>query len=292
MRFLPVILALAMSGQAATPSASAASSSAPINASGPAEAAPARPLTLQPGEQLVFRISWGVFGKAGEVKVSAVSVGDSNVPRTEVVVQTASAGFVRALYAFDGEARSLFDPHDGRLLSATATTRSKRRDTRASITLDHQAARATYVDHVNAARNTTLPLPDSRPMDFVTSLIEARAWSLRPGDRHRVSVLFDDEFYDLTLHARGYETIRAEDGRREALLVTPSMEENPRGLFRRGGEVRVWLDRRPPHLPLRFEVKTKSGTATGLLTRYQPPPAPTVRVAQKNAGPHPGRIPD
>lgn len=235
------------------------------------EAPAASPLAMQPGEKLTFRVSWGPLGKAGEVAISAGLSGDLDQPLTEVVVRTASAGLIRALYAFDGEARSLFDPEDGRLLSATATTRAKRKNTRASITLDHETARADYIDHLDNSRNTTMSLPSGRAMDLVTSLVEARAWSLGPGDSREVSVLFDDEFYDITLHAVRYETVRTSNGRREALLVTPRMDDKPRGIFKRGGEIRVWLDRAPPHLPLRFEVQTKAGTAVALLTDYRPP---------------------
>jgi hypothetical protein len=231
------------------------------------------PLALQPGERLTFRVSWGPFGNAGEIDVSAVPAGDAAHPLTEVRVRTTSAGFIRTLYAFDGEARSLFDPADGRLLAASAVTRSKKRRTDASITLDHTAARADYVDHLDAKRSVSVPLPGHRPMDLVTSLVEARAWSLRPGDKFPVSVLFDDEFYELTLHALRHEKVRTAGGRREALLVTPRMDGKPRGLFKRGGEIRVWLDRDPPHLPLRFEVETKAGTAVALLTDYRPPGA-------------------
>jgi hypothetical protein len=240
--------------------------------------APSAPLAMQPGERLDFRVSWGPLGKAGEVTVFATPAGDEEQPVTEIVVRTSSAGLVRVLYAFDGEARSLFDPSDGRLLSATATTRAKRKNTRASITLDHDAARADYVDHLDSSRSTTVPLPQGRAMDLVTSLVEARAWSLRPGDKREVSVLFDDEFYDLTLHALRYETVRTHSGRREALLVTPRMDGRPRGIFKRGGEVRVWLDRAPPHLPVRFEVQTKSGTAVALLTDYRPPAKPAAHA--------------
>ncbi len=232
--------------------------------------ATAQPLALQPGERLKFRVTWGIL-KAGEVEIAADATGEPSDPLTEVVVHTASAGLIRRLYSFDGEVRSLFDPDSGQLISASATTRSKKKSTDASITLDHRAAEAAYVDNLDPSRSTTVPLPESRPMDLVTSLVEARAWSLRPGDKRQIAVLFDDEFYDLTLKAVRYETVKTDDGKRRALLVVPRMEEKPRGLFKRGGEIRVWLDHEPPHLPLRFEVKTRAGTAVAVLTDYRPP---------------------
>lgn len=223
---------------------------------------------LQPGEYLAYRVSWSLLGKAGEIEMSARADGDT---RTEISVRTASAGLVRALYAFDGEVRSLFDATDGRLLSATAVTRSRKKSTSASITIDHASSRATYVDHLDARRNVSLPLPASPPTDFATCLVDARAWFSRPGDTRAVAVLFDNQFYDLTLEALRYERVRAEDGPREALLIAPRMDRNPRGLFKRGGSIRVWLDRSPPNLPVRFEVETPAGTAVGLLTDYRPP---------------------
>ena len=237
----------------------------------------AAPLSTLPGESFTFRVSWGPLDKAGVIQVAAATVADAGKPRTEVVVHTASAGLVRRFCPFDAEARSLFDPDSGRLLSTTATTRTTKKTIRSSLTFDPGAARATYVDLDDPARNRTLSLPDTPPMDLVTMLVEARGWSLSPGDNRDVAVLFDNELYSLTLHALRYERVRTENGSREALLVTPRMDKNPRGLFKRGGEIRVWLDRAAPHLPVRCEVKTKAGTAMALLTSYRSPDAPAEK---------------
>jgi hypothetical protein len=48
----------------------------------------------------------------------------------------------------------------------------------------------------------------------------------------------------------------------------------PKGMFRRGGEVHVWVSADADRLPLRFEVKLKVGTAFAVLTDYRPPSAP------------------
>lgn len=228
-------------------------------------------LALQPGERLAYRVSWTLLGKAGEIEVAAHAAAEEPPSRVEVVLRTASAGLVRTLYSFDGEVRSLFDAEDGRLLSATAVTRSRKKNTQASITLDHGTARATYVDHLDSARNTTVALPASPPMDLVTCLVEARAWFFQPGDSRKVSVLFDNRFYELVLEAVRYESVRTHDGRSEALLVVPRTSGSSAAFFKRGGEIRLWLDREPPHLPVRFEVQTKAGTAVALLTDYRAP---------------------
>lgn len=231
-------------------------------------------LPLRPGERLTYRVSWSLLGKAGEIDVVARDATEQPAPCVEVLLRTASAGLVRTLYSFDGELRSLFDAEDGRLLAASAITRSRKKNTEASITLDHVAARAIYIDHLDSARNATVPLPASPPLDLVTCLVEAGSWVYRPGDSRTVAVLFDNRFHELVLEAVRYETVRAHDGRRDALLVKPRSARKPGTFFKRGGEIRLWLDRDPPRLPIRFEVETKAGTAVALLTDYQAPETP------------------
>lgn len=55
----------------------------------------------------------------------------------------------------------------------------------------------------------------------------------------------------------------------------PKMDTNPRGIFRKGGQIRVWLAQDEHRLPVRFEVKVRVGTAVGLLTSYTPAPEET-----------------
>jgi hypothetical protein len=51
------------------------------------------------------------------------------------------------------------------------------------------------------------------------------------------------------------------------------METNPRGLFKKGGSVRVWISRDERHLPVMFEVSMGFGTGTAELAQYTPPSA-------------------
>jgi hypothetical protein len=57
------------------------------------------------------------------------------------------------------------------------------------------------------------------------------------------------------------------------VVLVPRMEKTPpKGMFKRGSTVRVWIetddDRR---LPVRFEVGFRFGTGTASLIEYQPP---------------------
>ena len=228
-------------------------------------------VALSDGEAFTFRVSWGIFGDAGEIKVRAEAAEVAGLPHTRVITTTKTQGVIGLLYAFTGEEVGLFDAHDGRLMTARAVTRAGKHQTSASIVFDYAKASASYVDNLKPERNATLPLPAGQPMDMITCLIQARAWQLRAGGTHEALALFDNEFYPLTITAVGLEKIPTPSGTREAMLLVPKMAGTPKGMFRKGGEIRVWISNDTQRLPLKFEVKVKVGTATATLLDYTPP---------------------
>ena len=226
---------------------------------------------LRPGESLTYRVGWGVLGHAGDMTIAARTETIENRPLLRITTTSATRGFVRALYPFNGDASMSFDPGDGRLLNATAKTRASKKSTHASIAFDYARREAGYVDHLNPARSATLTIPPGHPMDLITALIQSRVWSLSPGETREALVLFDDDFYPLKITAEREETISTPNGPRKTVLLIPSMIGKPKGMFRRGGEIRVWVSADADRLPLRFEVKLKVGTAYAVLTDYRPP---------------------
>lgn len=227
---------------------------------------------LQPGEALTYRVSWGLLGQIGEMKISASAETVDGKESIRVNTTSATRGFVRTFYPFDGSAWTLFDAGTGRLLSGAATTKTSKKSTSASILFDYVKGEAVYTDHLRAKRSATLPLPDdAAPVDLITSLIQGRIWELQPGQSREALVLFDDEFYPLLITAEREETLSTASGPRKAILLVPTMPENPKGMFKRGGEVKVWVSADKDRLPLRFEVKLKVGTAYATLSHYDPP---------------------
>lgn len=227
---------------------------------------------LRPGEALTYRVGWGLIGHAGEIKISARAETAETRACVRVVTTTSTRGMIRALYSFDGDAGILFEGGTGRMLSGEASTRAGKKKTHASIVLDHEKNEAVYTDHLRAKRSAVVPIPAGPPpVDFITALIQGRVWAMSPGQTRNALVLFDDQFYPLQITAEREETIATPDGPRKALLLVPRMLENPKGMFRRGGEIHVWVSADEKRLPLRFEVKLKVGTAYAVLTDYTPP---------------------
>ncbi|MDX2187930.1 MAG: DUF3108 domain-containing protein [Opitutaceae bacterium] len=222
------------------------------------------------GEGFRFRVSWGVFRTAGILSVRASHEETNGEPRLRIQTETRTYGLIRAFYPFDGFSDCLFDGESGRLLTAYATTKSASKETNALATMDYAANLVRYQDRIDASRTQDLPLPEGRPMDMITTLLCARNLDLEPGEKQDVVVMFDKDFYELTIHAERYEKIETAKGTVEALLLTPKMEKNPRGMFRRGGQVHVWVSRDEARLPVKLQVQLKFGTGTAYLTDYQP----------------------
>lgn len=235
-------------------------------------------LALKSGEALTYRVGWSVLGGAGEIKISAQSELLAGLPQLRLTTTTATHGLARALYPFKAEAESIFDQRDGRLLAAKEWSTAGSRGTRASIVFNYAQGTASYVDYLHTERNQpALTIPPGRPADLITSLVLTRGYGMKPGDQRPIVVLFDDEFYALTLFADHYEKIHTPLGDFDTLVLIPRMEKDPKGIFKRGGEVRVWISQDERHLPVKLEVKLKFGTATAQLTAYTPP---STEVAQ------------
>jgi hypothetical protein len=47
------------------------------------------------------------------------------------------------------------------------------------------------------------------------------------------------------------------------------MDENPKGIFKRGGEIKVWISQEGQRLPVKMQLKLKFGAATLYLTDYR-----------------------
>ncbi|HWZ95791.1 MAG TPA: DUF3108 domain-containing protein [Opitutaceae bacterium] len=229
-------------------------------------------LAISPGEAFTYRVGWGIFGGAGEIKISARYETLTGLPQLRFTTTTATRGFIRLLYPFNAAAESIFDPLSGRLLATHATSAAGRQHTEAGMVFDYAHATAIYVDRLHPERNKpALVIPSGSPADLITSLVQARTYAMKPGDKCPALVLFDDEFYKLTIVADHYEKIHTSLGDFETLVLMPRMEKDPKGMFKRGAEVRVWITQDSRHLPVQFEVKLKFGTATAHLTDYVPP---------------------
>jgi hypothetical protein len=238
---------------------------------GRADAAPVEPLT--DGEQLTYSVSFAIIPGAGRITVTAHSSIDSEGrPFLRVITETETRGLAHVLLPFNARAESLYDVTSGQLVWFGESSSTRGKDASHSIDFDYVHNTAEYTDSAKSEDPRTIELPPpGRPSDLINCLLLARYWSLVPGQSRDVLVFFEDDFYPLTIHALRYEEVDTGVGSDRALLLEPRMEKvPPKGMFKRGETVRVWVGQDARHLPLQFEVQTKVGSGMATLSAYQP----------------------
>jgi len=237
------------------------------------------------GECLVYRVSWGFIG-AGQITITAKAEtgkdGKDGKPLMRITNTMASRGMVRGLYRFDNNAEILIDRDNGHMLWAAEKGMERNNHTESRTDFDYAAHVAHHVDTYRPDRSTDITLkPGDEPMDLISALVQTRRWDLKPGDSRDVLVHFGRDLFPITIHADSIEEVDTSLGDFQALVLIPRMEkEPPRGLFKRGGEIKVWIAQSGAHLPVKMQLKLGFGSATLTLIEYTPPTA-AVAAAPK-----------
>ena len=238
-----------------------------------AVSAGAAPFTaIRDGESLTYKVGFAFFTHAGDISISGQNDAFAGHDRIRITVDTRSRGIVRGLYEFDNKAEAVIDPASGRLLSVHESGADPRKATNSDLVVDYDRRVAAYTDKISPDRSKELKLPDGGdPLDLISTLVQTREWCLKPGEKRDVVVQFTDDFYAITITAEGYEEVRTPMGKYNALVLVPRMEKEPKGMFKRGGEIKVWIAQDGSHLPVKMQLKLNFGSATLSLTDYKPP---------------------
>jgi len=230
-------------------------------------------VALQDGESLTYSVRWGFIPAVGKIVISAEKIGSGDGAVLRVTTTTATWGIARGIFPFDGRGESVYDARTGLLLSSSEWSAYHNKVVKNSVTFDYGKSTAFYSDDVHPEKSRSIPMPNGSPSDLIIALIQTRYWDTGPGQQRDTLVIFEDQFYPLTVHAQDYETLITLRGIYKALPLIPRMEETPPvGMFKRGTTVEVWIEMNDNRrLPVRFDVGFAFGTGTATLTDYTPP---------------------
>lgn len=240
-----------------------------------ATTAAAAPFTaMKDGEKFTYKVGFAVFTHAGDITISAAA---EKFPEgrslMRVTTVTASRGLVRGLYEFDNLAHVLIDAESGRALSVKESGSDPKRATDSETNFDYEKRIARHVDRSRPERSVDLPIPEGDPLDLISALVQTRDWGLKPGEKRDVLVHFGRDLYPLSIYADSFEDVRTPLGKFRALVLIPRMDKDPKGLFKKGGEIKVWIAQDGSNLPVKMQLKLKFGAASLLLSKYEAPKA-------------------
>lgn len=229
-------------------------------------------IAIRDGETFTYKVGFGIFSHAGDIVISGQDDATAGHDYIRITADTKSRGFVRGLYEFDSKAEALIDRPTGRLLSVKETGADPKRPIDNEFAVDYGKRLATYTDRVRTGRSGEVHLPKGGdPIDLISALVQTRDWNLKPGEKRDVIVQFGRDFYTLAIYAEGFEEVRTPMGKYQTLVLVPRMEKDPKGLFKRGGEIKVWIAQDGSRLPVKMQLKLKFGAATLLLSGYKAP---------------------
>ena len=231
------------------------------------------PFALRNGESITYNVRWGIIPFVGRIKISAEEIGTGADALLRVTTTTSTGGLARGLFPFDGKGESVYQERSGRLVSSSEWSAYRNKEVKNSIVFNYGKSTASFTDDIHPEKSRTIPMPPGNPSDLILALIQTRAWNLSPGEQRDSLVIFEDQFYPLTIRAEDYEYVFTGFGIFKALALVPRMEKTPPiGMFRRGSTVKVWIETDDDrHLPVRFSVGFRFGTGTATLLDYQPP---------------------
>lgn len=238
----------------------------------PALALAAPFVAIRDGESFTYKVGFAIFSHAGNIVISGQSDPAPGQDRILITADTRSRGMVRGLYEFDSTAVAHIDRPTGRLLSVKESGSDPKRPIDNEFQINYEKRIATFTDRVRPHRSAEIPVPKGGdPIDLISALVQTRDWNLKPGEKRDVVVQFGRDFYPISIYAEGYEEVRTPMGKYRTLLLVPRMEQNAKGLFKRGGEIKVWIAQDGSKLPVKMQLKLNFGSATLLLSDYQAP---------------------
>ena len=231
-------------------------------------------VAIKDGESFTYKVGFGIFGHAGEIVIAGKNDATAGHDYIAITAGTTTRGFVRGFYQYDNNAVALIDRPTGRLLSVKETGADPKRSIDSEFLIDYDQRHGTYTDHVRKERSLEVPLPEGGdPIDLISALVQTRDWNLKPGEKRDVVVQFARDFYAISIQAEGYEQVHTPMGDYKTLVLVPRMDKDPKGLFKKGGQIKVWIAQDGSRLPVKMQLKLNFGTATLLLTDYKAPAA-------------------
>ncbi|MBE2216012.1 MAG: DUF3108 domain-containing protein [Opitutaceae bacterium] len=221
---------------------------------------------LRPGETVVLRLSYGLITNGGETRFETTPEDSPDGPRLRVKVSTTSKGLVETFYPLRNYSESLIDAVNARPLLITTEGKEGSRTTRQTTVFDYEKGIVEHTDHIRPKRSGTATLPKDPVFDLMVTMMQARTWNMRAGEKRTVVCSFADEFYTLEVTALEEDEIKTPAGKFNVIVLEPKQVGELKGFFKKGGSMKFYISRGKRPQLVRLDMKTKVGTIVAALS--------------------------
>jgi hypothetical protein len=221
-------------------------------------------LPFQAGEELTFELRW--LGMS--VGVATLSVGQlSRIDGHDVLPLLSLArshGVFSTLYEVDDRVESHFDPQ--RLLPRAYRIRLQEGSYRVyrEVLFDPEQQRATYSKDYQPA--SLLPTGEA-VQDPLSSLYVVRALPLKVGESVYLPIFDKGKTWMTEVQVVAKERLHLPVGAVNTLKVKPLLHTS--GIFRREGEVLIWLSDDAQHVPVQMQTRITIGSISARLIQVK-----------------------
>lgn len=219
-------------------------------AAGPSRADAATSLWFEVGEELTYKLHWGVI-HVGESRVTTEWVEEDGRRLLAIRYRTRSNAFLDRIYRVDDTVESIIDPETFLPVRFTKILNEGRYRADEVTVFDHAARKAVWT---NRRKNETREFeiePDTR--DLVTFMYFMRQIEFKTGERPQYRVMADEKLYDVWLNVGKVETMKLEKyGKVKSIKVTPDAAFQ--GLFVRKGKIDIWVSQDERRVATRLQA--------------------------------------
>lgn len=224
---------------------------------------------FKPNEKLIFRAQWGIFRKAGQMVIETERKVEDDQEKLLVKTETASKGFIRSFYPMTLHAETVLDTDHWRMDTNVVNGKTRSSISETQTTFDYDAGTMSHYDAHNPKRCGTKELPYPYPLDYASALLQIRGWDLNEGESYPLLISSKGKFYFIQMAISSTEKINTPFGKMEAFRIEPVSAYPQSRIFREGGNFSIWVTADSRRIPLRFDLKTKVGTASMRLSSYE-----------------------
>ena len=217
------------------------------------------------GELLVYRIAWmGIPAGHATMAVRPLLDRDRGNRRVYHIVSTARSNeMVSLFYPVDDRTDSYMDARGLYSLWFKLRQREGRYRSDKEIRFDQQAHRALYIHNGKAEWFDTVP----EVQDALSGLYFLRTLTLEPGRPVTIPVFDSRKNWQVEVRVLQREEVVTPAGTFRTVKVKPLLKSE--GIFRRKGDVHIWLTDDARKIPVKMKSAVKIGSITATLVEWR-----------------------